>query len=249
MQFSDLKDLIKNAIRVDILVQAHWALAGEMPRVSRAWNKVRSELYDIGLLYAPENDDDGGYLDQIELEVAAFHSLGEAGYVFERTPWITRLAGYREGVIYLPVDLPSQAYVPGSTLTDTIRHEYAHAWHWLEPDFFERPWFRRAFKGGYEDCSVRPSEVFADEVCRHHRRAVNQCRSVREVNALTRRLFYDEFVSDYAGTLFCEDFADTFMVFLRHRNRLSRFKNRTGVYRKLLAIQRAVDQARRELGS
>jgi len=249
MQLSDLKELVANAIRIDTLVAAHWSLANKMPQVSSAWNKVRAELYDVGLLYAPENEDDGGYLDQIELEVAAIHSLGEAGYVFERTPWITRLAGYREGVIYLPVDLPSQAYVPGSTLTDTIRHEYAHAWHWLEPDFFERPWFRKGFKGAYEDCRVRPSEVFADEVWRRHRRAVNKCRSVREFNALTRRLFFDEFVSDYAGTLFCEDFADTFMVFLRHRNNLSRFKNRTGVYRKLLAIQRAVAQARQELGS
>jgi hypothetical protein len=230
-------------------ITSHWHLPSRMAQVNRAWEKVRSELYDVGLLYAPEDDEDGGYLDQIELIIADLPSLGEAGYVFERVGWFTQLVGYEEGVIYLPTDLPNEAYVPGSTIADVIRHEYAHAWHWLEPEFFERPWFRKAFHGEYEDGSVTPLRRFSDGISLRDRRQFERCRNEREELALTKRMFDNEFVSEYAGTHFCEDFAETFMVYLRHRKNLSRFAGRKGVYRKLLAVQAAVAQARKELGS
>jgi elongation factor P hydroxylase len=62
-------------------VSAHWSLAEKMPQVNRAWNTARTELEDAGLLYEPDEHDadDGGYLDQIELEIASLPSLGEAG--------------------------------------------------------------------------------------------------------------------------------------------------------------------------
>ena len=244
-----LQALMKPAIDLGSrTIAAHWSLGSQMPEVNRAWNKVRSELEDVGLLYAPE-EDDGGYLDQIELVVADLPSLGEAGYVFERVGWFTQLIGYEEGVIYLPVDLPREAYVPGSTLTDVIRHEYAHAWHWLEPEFFERRWFTDAFKGCYEQLSPSPRNLFYQEFVTRHGRQFANLRNKRERDAFIRRHFFNEFVSDYAASHFAEDFAETFMVYLRNRKSLGRFKSRTGVYRKLRAVEQAVKMARRELGS
>lgn len=230
-------------------LRAHWNLNGQMPQVNRAWNIVRSELADVGLLYNPIDDSDGGYLDQIELQVSWLPSVGEAGYVYEEVDWFAHLVGYEEGVIYLPVDLPREAYVPGATLVDVIRHEYAHAWHWLEPDFFERPWFRSAFNGVYDDGAISPLQLFTEKLLRSHKSKIERCRNNREREAYVRRLFNQEFVSEYAATYFCEDFAETFMIYLRHRRNLSRYQNRPGVYKKLVAVKKAVNVASKELGS
>jgi hypothetical protein len=228
--------------------KAHWNLRKQMPQVDRAWNNVRSELADVGLLYPPAGENDGGYLDQIEVQIAWLPSLGEYGYVYEGVDWFTHLIGYEEGVIYLPADLPRKAYVPGETLADVIRHEYAHAWHWLEPEFFERPWFQRAFGGDYEEGEIAPQHLFEQKLIRSHKSKIEQCRNDRERLAYVRRLFNQDFVSEYAATLFCEDFAETFMVYLRHRKNLSRYKNRPGVFKKLLAVEKAVKVASKELG-
>lgn len=230
---------------------AHWSLNDQMAQVNRSYNKVRAELEEIGLLYTPEDDGDGGYLDQIELEVAWLPSFGEAGYVFESTAWIHSLVGYREGVIYLPADLPRGAYVPGGTLTDVVRHEYGHAWHWLEPSFFERPWFRKAFGGEYEDGDVKPLDIWSEKKNRDREFASRMaaCRNQRERSALVQRQFHNDFVSEYASTLFCEDFAETFMTYLRYRRCLNKFKSRTGVFAKLKAVEKAVALTRSELGT
>jgi hypothetical protein len=244
-----LSTLGKQALQLAIqegwrAASAHWSLDSKMGDVNRAYNKVRGELADVGLLA------DGVYLDDIELEVALLPSFGEAGFVYEATGWWQRLIGYQEGVIYLPRDLPASAYVPGGTLTDTIRHEYAHAWHWIEPDFFERPWYSKAFGIPYNETSTTPAEEWhwSKERSRKFQSALNSCRNDRERLALYRKNLRDDFVSEYATTLSCEDFAETFMYYLRYRNSLDRFASRPGVYKKLLAIQKAVATASRELG-
>ena len=140
--------------------EAWWNLDSQMPKVDRSYNQVRSELEEVGLLYYPVDENDGGYLEQIEVVIASMPSSGEAGFVYDHLPWHWRLLGYEEGVIYLPSDLPSEAYVPGGTLTDTIRHEYAHAWHWLEPSFVNDNWFHKAFGGGYEESGTTPLELW-----------------------------------------------------------------------------------------
>lgn len=228
---------------------AHWHLYDQMPKVNRAYNKVRNELCEVGLLYNPENGEDG-YLDQIELEVAWFPSMGEAGYVFEDHHWCLWLFGFRKGVIYLPCDLPHEVFVPGATLTDVVRHEYAHCWHWLEPEFFETGWFERAFGGAYNEGSFSPLDVWVErnERDRMYISKLRACRNERERAALLRRRFRNEFVSEYAATHFCEDFAETFMTYLRYRNCLNKFQSRKRVFAKLKAVERAVAKARRELG-
>ena len=108
---------------------AAWLSLGDnMPKVNRVWAQVRDELCEVGLR------DDGMFLDRIELEVEAIASSdGFVGVFFEETTGAKRLLGYREGVIYLPCDLPTRPFKPGGTLADIIRHEYAHAWRWMNP--------------------------------------------------------------------------------------------------------------------
>lgn len=221
-----------------------WKLDERMPEVNRAFNKVRSELYEVGLLA------DGIYLDQIELGVAMLRSLGESGYVFERVSFIPKLVGYQEGMIYLPSDLPSKAYVPGGTLTDTVRHEFGHAWHWLEPEFFEREWFRKAFYSEYDDPDNTPFVLWWDKLARNRKfqADLDKLRSEETRERFVGKHLLSDFVSEYAATRPCEDFAETFMTFLRFRNSLDRFKHRHGVYRKLKAVEKAVKTARKELG-
>jgi len=225
-------------------LKSWWTLDERMPEVDRAFNKVRNELFDVGLLADRE------YLDQIELTVALLPSLGEAGYVYEGTTVVSRLLGYKEGVIYLPSDLPRKAYVPGGTLTDTIRHEFGHAWHWLDPEFFERDWFTEAFGAQYNDGDYSPLMIWWEKFARNEKLQIELGRrrleSTRE--SFVRNQLLQDFVSEYAATLPCEDFAETFMVYLRHRNSLIRFQKRPGVYRKLRSVEKAVKTARKELG-
>ena len=77
---------------------------------------------------------------------------------------------------------------------------------------------------------------------------MKNCRTDVQIERFLTRECRNDFVSDYATTLSREDFAETFMTYLKYRNSLERFKSRTGVYRKLLAVERAVKTARRELG-
>ena len=225
---------------------ASWKnLDGEMPKVTRAHNKVRQELCDAGLLA------DGIWLDQIPLYVAVIPSLGEAGYVFDDSvPWYLGTIGFEAGAIYLPADLPSQAYVPGGTLTDTIRHECAHSWRWLDPEFFDEPWFSRAFGSIYTDSTYSGGSEWIEQNIRRRdfNKSLDACRTEQAKYRLIQGEYAKDFVSDYAGTQPCEDFAETFRHYLRYRNSLDRFKPRTGVYKKLKAVGRAISTTRRQLG-
>lgn len=226
-------------------VVARWHLDSKMDVVNRSYKKVRNELSEVGLLA------EGVYLDSIELEVALLPNFGEAGYVFEKTALISRLFGYREGVIYLPGDIPDlNTYVPGGTLINTIRHEYAHAWHWMEPDFFERPWYEKAFSIPYDDICNTPFEGWTERKMtnRNFCKSLKNCRTDNQQVRFISKEFKNDFVSEYASTLSREDFAETFMTYLKYRKSLGRFKSRPGVYKKLLAVERAVKTAKCELG-
>jgi len=215
-----------------------------MPDVERAFHKVRSELCEVGLLA------EGVYLDQIGLEVSWLPSDKEAGYVFEDISVKYSLMGYHEGVIYLPSDLPQMAYVPGGTLTDTIRHEFGHTWHWIEPKFFKRDWFSKAFGMEYDDKTIRPSEIWRSKIARNRefQSEFERLRSDLTRDRCVRKYLLRSFVSEYASTRPWEDFAESFMFYLRYRNSIHKFKNRPGVYRKLRAVEKAVVTARKELG-
>lgn len=184
-----------------------------VPQLAAAFHHVRTELAEVGLLR------DGRYLDHIECwqhhdpfavfgaELGRVYDEGVGGYA--------RWVGFEAGHIYLSAWAPVSPRTPGYTLRDVVRHEFAHAWAWLDAPFLRRPWFRHAFGARYDAKPwVRPP-VF-DRTA---------------------------FATPYACGQAKEDFAETFMLFLRERRRLGRFAHRRAFHAKLLAVQSAVAEA------
>lgn len=181
-------------------------------QLEAAFHVVRCELAELGLL------DEGRYLDRIDCSLSALPSLETLGFVYDDgVSWLERLAQFEGGVIYIPFNAPVTPRVLGVTLRDTIRHEFAHAWAWLDRPFVRRAWFRETFGATYDgDWAERPA--FDPE----------------------------RFASAYACEAPKEDFAETFMLLLRHRRGLDRFASRPALYRKLRRLERAVAIAARE---
>ena len=201
----------------------------DIKKVNTAFNRVRNELCELGLL------DDGVYLDEIELIIHWIPGVGEAGFVFDSgVPWIGKVVGYEEGVIYLPWNTSHEMYVPGGTLVDTIRHEFAHAWAWLDREFIDRRWFKQAFGRSYDS-----QWNFGKSLWRLF---------LKQPDEFKQSPYYREFVSEYAMFSPYEDFAETFMMCLRYRGSLDRFRSRPGVYQKVTAVHEAIGVAASELG-
>lgn len=198
-----------------------------MQKLNRAFNTVRDELEEVGLLA------DDVYLDAIELYVTQLPAFGRlSGYVYdERVPFWDRIRGFEGGAIYIPPNSPDRPYAPGLTLTDTVRHEFAHAWAWLDRDFIDQPWFFEAFEGDYDE--IRPSDKKVAD-------ALKKFMDQDPKGPFRTHGFADCFFSSYAMTAVKEDFAETFMCFLKYRRSLERFQKRAGLYRKLLAVEKAV---------
>jgi hypothetical protein len=221
-----------------------------MANVDRAYNQVRNELAEVGLL------DDGLYLDTVELCISDRKSGGgEWGYVFERVGHYAKL-GYRPGVIYLPRDLPHRPYTPGLTLTDTIRHEYAHAWFYIDSGFFRQGWFVRTFGAAYSNLEPMPylqwqRKVFKNMLHSSPKKSSKKKRSGSEAkrNEYRQRTMLQYFISDYATTNASEDFAETFMFFLKYRRSLDRFARRPVVHQKLKMVERAISMAAKRVRS
>jgi hypothetical protein len=213
-----------------------------MEQVNRAYNKVRRELAEVGLLY------DGVYLDKVKLVVTSHKSKGERGFVFEDLGWYKEL-GYEKGVIYLPKDTPHKPGKVGYTLCDTIRHEYAHAWYCLDTAFFEQDWFIQCFGGSYSDDKDNVYRQWRKELKHNplYLQAKAKCRTKKQKLKVFYAFLLNEFATDYAATNPSEDFAETFMLYLRYRNSLGRFFKKPGVQRKMLGVHYAIESAARRL--
>ncbi len=203
-----------------------------------AFNKVRNELCELGLLA------DGEYLDEIGLVISAIPSLGEAGYVYDRgVPLHKRLMGYQPGIIYLPRNVPHTLYAPGETLVDVVRHEFGHAWAWLDREYIEGEWFARAFGNSYFEMNRFENSVYQLLNTMQHPITGTPVWGWH----FEHYGFAKDFFSPYAMKAVYEDFAETFMCFLRYRRSLQRFKNRPGLYRKLKAVESAVHKKAKTL--
>jgi hypothetical protein len=102
-----------------------------------------------------------------------------------------RLLGYAKGHIYIPSwSILHFRPKTKATLRDIVRHEYAHGIAHYYPGLIQK--------------AGRFKEVFGGNYW-----AKSHSRSE-----------HDEFVSEYASTMPMEDFAETFMVYLRHRGEL-----------------------------
>ena len=116
--------------------------------LQRVFEKVQSELEEVNLLAEEE------YLWFVDLVQSPIPSISqELGYVYdEGVTSFQKFIGYEEGVIYIPSYAPVEKYMPGGTLIDTIRHEYAHAWATLDRTLFKKNWFKKAF--GLNSCNL-----------------------------------------------------------------------------------------------
>lgn len=202
-------------------------------RLDNAYNHVRQELCDVGLLA------DGVYLDEIPLYAinkwvswAALFGPAE-GFVYDRgIGFYQSLFGFEEGAIYIPSHVPSNGR---PYLDDIIRHEYAHAWAWLDPEFLSESWFSDAFGREYFSGDWPAGQKLF--------KVLNA--NIEEFHRL--RLDHD-FVSAYALTSPCEDFAESFYHYLQDPGGISEYRQRKGVYRKLKGIDKAVKRKAKVLG-
>jgi len=119
------------------------------------------------------------------------------GAFFHGQGWGGKMLNLAKGNIYIPAWSICH-FSPKSkpSTRDVVRHEYAHGISHFYPRLIQHAGqFRDVFGGDYWAESHNRSE--------HH----------------------DEFVSDYARTKPMEDYAETFMVFLRHKGELpARFR-------------------------
>lgn len=213
-----------------------------MRNVESAYNQVRSELAEVGLLA------DGLYLDCIELCISDYPCTDELGYLFEDVGSWGRL-GFKPGVIYIPSDLSAHTRKSGHSILDTIRHEYAHAWSYVDPRFFRDEWFVSTFGATYSNSNPKPYRQWRRQALRsrRYRSAIRRCRTETGRSRLWNETLNQQFISEYAATSACEDFAETFMFYLKYRNSLERFESRPAVYKKIRSVERAVQRAARQL--
>lgn len=99
-----------------------------------------------------------------------------------------------------------------SSTCDVLRHEYGHAYAGLHPTPFATTSFRTAFGGKYE--IGRKTEMQSPEYC----------------------------VSDYAEKDIAEDFAETFMLFIKYKGKLpKKFAKNEFIRVKWKAVEQVIE--------
>ena len=171
--------------------------------VSRAFNKVRMELWRLGVLW------DGSRLERVPCIYDAFAPIAALGGTMGWYDPEKKRIEFPS--VYLPIqslwkDLGTKANAP-----DVLRHEFAHA----IVDFYPREVarggvFHAAFGGA---CGARPAEY-------------------RGVDGWAER-----YVSEYATKSTEEDFAETFMLFVKHKGKIpAKFAKKPAIRRKWNAV-------------
>lgn len=175
--------------------------------VCRAYNKVRTELWNFRVLW------DGSKLDGVGLTYLPFAPISAlGGYMGFYDP---NTGEIEFPSVYLPIqslwrDLGTKANAP-----DVIRHEFAHAIADLYPRAVSRGGtFRAAFGGA---CGAKPAE----------------CRGVPG--------WEERYVSEYATESTEEDFAETFMLFVKFKGKIpAKFAKKPAIRKKWKAVAEIV---------
>lgn len=154
--------------------------------VTRAYNKVRMELWNLGVLW------DGSKLDGVGctyLTIAPIAALG--GYMGFYDPNTKEI---EFPSVYLPIAALWRDLGVKANALDVIRHEYGHALADLYPGALKKGGvFRAAFGGAYGEAPAE--ECVADG-------------------------WGDRYVSEYATSMTQEDFAETFMLFMKYKGKI-----------------------------
>jgi hypothetical protein len=110
------------------------------------------------------------------------------GFFMHFSSWLDKRLGYEPGHIYVPRWVLTHGFwCNRGSIRDVLRHEYAHGLAHYYPNITDDRRFERAFGGGYWDA------------------------------ALGSDLPDEDFISRYAMTMPMEDFAETFMTYLRRK--------------------------------
>lgn len=175
--------------------------------VTRAYNKVRTELWNFDVLW------DGSKLDEVGctyLTIAPIAAL--AGYMGLYDPETKEI---EFPSVYLPIQSLWKDLGAKANALDVIRHEFGHALADLYPGALKKGGvFRAAFGGSY---GGTPAEE-------------------RGVDGWEER-----YVSEYATSATQEDFAETFMLFVKHKGKLpAPFKGKPVILKKWKAVAEIV---------
>ena len=155
-----------------------------LKQINRAIFDVQNELYLLGLWY------EGAPLTMVEIYSCPLPRLLVRGLFYHGENTWSKMAGYYEGKMYIPqISIAHLSNNQPDSLSDVIRHEYAHAFAHHYPELIFKTLFSKVFGGSYY--SNKPSKMHAKS-----------------------------YVSDYAKTIPMEDFAETFMTFLKHKGKL-----------------------------
>ena len=175
--------------------------------VSRAYNKVRMELWHLGVLW------DGSKLDGIGCiydQIAPVAALsGTMGWYDPDSKDITFPS------VYLPIMALWRDLGVKANALDVIRHEFGHALADLYPGALKKGGlFRAAFGGTYGENPAE--ECVADG-------------------------WGDRYVSEYATSMTQEDFAETFMLFVKHKGKIpAKFAKKPAIRKKWKAVAEIV---------
>jgi hypothetical protein len=175
--------------------------------VSRAFNKVRTELWNLGVLW------EGSRLERVPCVYNPFAPLAALGGTMGWYDPEKKRIEFPS--VYLPFEALWKDLGTKANALDVLRHEFAHA----IADFYPRAvsrggTFRAAFGGA---CGSRPAE----------RRGVEG--------------WEERYVSEYATKSTEEDFAETFMLFVKHKGRIPvRFASLPAIRKKWGAVAKIV---------
>ena len=173
--------------------------------MERAFNKVRRELEDMGLLF------DGSRLDKVDCYYEGFTigglygSVGAMGFYDPDK---------NDKAIHIPAVFPMALFPwwDGREILDVIRHEFGHALADRFRKLFRGAIFKEAFGGGYGEKKVFDGYEW-ERGC----------------------------VSAYAATCTREDFAETFMLYMKYKGKLpARYRGKRSVEKKWKAVARII---------
>ena len=171
--------------------------------VTRAYNQVRTELWNFDVLW------DGSKLDGVGctyLMVAPIAAL--AGYMGLYQPETKEI---EFPSVYLPIEALWRDLGTKANALDVFRHEFGHALADLYPAALKKGGvFRAAFGGSYGEDPAEERGVEGWE---------------------------ERYVSEYATSATQEDFAETFMLFVKHKGKIpARFARKSAIRRKWNAV-------------
>ncbi len=155
-------------------------------QVSRAYNKVRMELWNLKVLWK------GSRLDGVGctyLTVAPIAALSGTMGLYQPATKVIEFPS-----AYLPIEALWRDLGAKANALDVFRHEFGHALADLYPGALKKgSAFRTAFGGTYGEAPAEERGVEGWE---------------------------ERYVSEYATSATQEDFAETFMLFVKHKGKM-----------------------------